>query len=1009
MRTGKKPGIKPRKKTGRKILKGILLLFIILILMIIFLVPVALSSDKSRKLILAKINESIAGHTNFTSLSMGWFKGVKVEDFSFNDDSGEISVRAGQIEATPHYTSILSGNFSLGQTVIDKPKVEINLQHQKQTTTEVSTPKPKPLPKETAGIALVSDIVVNNGSLRITDQNARTVEANHINSKISLRPPGQQSRFNLNMNVGSDDKLSTIQADGQITPGKSKTGWSLKGTSGDVTVEVNDLDLESLAPFLALGGVDIQTEGLVSGDAKGQIKDGQLGDLAGNIKAKNLDISGPVLKGDRLKTSELDINVNLSQKDETIDIENLRVKSDWATASASGTIPTTFGSFTDFMEADSGYNLEGDFKCNVAAVLSQMPHTLGLKEGMQVTSGELTGNVQTTTSDGRRQIHAQATLAQLQGTMEGKDIALSDSIRAEAKISSDKTGITYDKLDISAPFAGINCSGKSDSLQYNAQADLAKLQSELGQFVDMNEYEVAGEFESKGQMSITEDKFTTSGSSVFKNLRLKSQGGPSATEPMAEIDTTVEIDMKNSVVLIPSLTADASFGQISVKNGVVPLNSLSGKSMDLDITANQVDLEKVRPFAILFGGFPEEMQLAGMADSMVSVTSEKDLYKIATDSTKIKNLKLTYPDKKPFEPNEVTLAFNAEINPSEKAINIKTLQLNSPEIKIHKGEFSQVSKGEKTRMAGQAECEYDWTAVDTIVAPYLPEGLTLQGKRKDSFSFSSEFPVGHADQFMPNLNADGTLGFEQADYMGLDFGPTETNMQIDNGVLTIAPFTTTVNEGQLNFSGQTDFNQKPPLLKTTKPMQIAKGIKVNDETARKLLKYVSPIFANAINTSGITNFFCEQLAIPLSAEAKNKAVVIGTISIDQLRIQASDLFGQILTTGDQSAKMVIRPTRFSLQNGFLHYDDLQLDVGDNPVNFSGTTGLDGSLDMTVTLPYTLVGRTVRIGKTSPSSRITLPLTGTLDHPQIDTSKLIENQWKELLQDLFEKGLEDIFK
>ncbi len=1002
MRAEKRPNIKPQKKTGTTILKRILFVFIVLVLIVIFLVPAVISSDKSRRLILTKINDSIAGHTHFSDLSVGWLKGVKVADFSFDDDAGKISVRAGQIETTPRYTSFLSGDFSFGQTVIDQPNVEINLQEQKQITSDPTAPKSKRIPKETAGIALVTDIVVKNGNFRITDRNARTVEATKINSKISLRPPGHQSRFNLNMNVG-DDNLSTIRADGQITPGKSKTGWSLKGTTGEVTVEVNDLDLESLAPFLALGGVDIQTEGLVSGDARGEIQDGQLGGLAGTINAKDLDISGPLLKGDRVQTSELDVDVKLSRKGETIDIENLRVKSDWATASASGTIPTAFGSFTDFLEADSSYDLEGDFQCDVAAVLSQMPKTLGLKEGIQVTSGQLTGSVQTSTSDGHRQIRTQATLAGLAGTMEGKEIALSDAIRAESHISSDTSGVSYDKLTVSAPSAQVNCSGKSESLRYNAEADLTKLQSELGQFIDIGPYELAGEFQSKGRIAITKDKIATSGASVIKNLSMKSQDGPSVTEPMAEIHSAVEIDTKNGIVSIRSVTADASFGQIGIENGVVPLNSDSGKPMDLDIAANQVDLEKVRPFAILFSSFPEEMQLAGMADAKLSVTSEKRIYRIATDSTKIKGLRVTYPDKKPFEPNDVTLAFNMEVNPEEKAINIKTLQLDNPQIKIRKGELSHVSKGEKTRLAGRAECEYDWATVSTVVTPYMPEGLSLQGKRTDAFNFMSEFPTGQTDQIMPNLRASGTLGFERADYMGLNFGSTETNMQIDNGVLTIAPFTTTVNEGQLNFGGQTDFNQKPPLLKTTEPMQIARGIKINDETARKLLKYINPIFNDATNTSGIANLHCEQLAIPMSDEAQNKAVVIGTISIDRLRLKASEVLGQILTIGDKSADMKIHPTRFTLQNGFLHYDDMQWDVGDNPVNSSGTTGLDGSLNLKVTLPYTFVGTTVRIGRETSGKRVTIWVTGTIDNPQIDAGRFIEEQLKdpEVLKDIFE--------
>ena len=1010
MRASKKRNLEPRKKTATKILKRIFIFLIVPIAMVLLLIPMIVSSEKSRGFILAKINDSISGQTHFKDLSMGWLKGIRIEEFSFNDDAGQISVRAGTIATTPHYTSILAGNFSFGQTLIDQPSVEINLQQlQAQKTRVASGPEPKRVPTKAVGIALVTDIVVNDGSFKITDRNARTVEATQINSKLSLRPPGQQTSFSLDMAVVSEGKQSTIQADGQITPGGTITGWSLKGTSGEVTVEVNDLDLESLAPFLALGGVDIEAAGRVSGNAKGEITEGRLGSLAGTIKAKDLDISGPALKGDRLRTSDLTINTRLNHKGETVAIETLRIKSDWATVSASGTVPTTLGSFNDFLEADSRYDLEGDFNCDVAAVLSQMPKTLGLKEGMQVTSGQLTGKVQTSTSDGRRRLYAQATLAGLEGNMEGKKIALSDSIWAEARVSSDKTGVRYDKLDVSAPFARINCSGKSDSLQYNAEANLTKLQTELGQFIDFGQYEVAGDLLSKGWIAVTENKITTSGSSVVKNLRLNSQDGPSASEPKAEINSTVEIDTQKSIVSIRSVTADASFGRISIEDGVIPLNSESGKSMNLDISANHVDLEKVQPFAILFGSLPEEMQLAGIAESTIAVNSEKDIYRITTDSTKIDGLKVSYPDKKPFGPNDVTLAFNVELNPKEKAINIKMLDLDSPQIKIRKGEFSHVSKGEKIHLAGKAECEYDWTAVDTVVSPYLPEGLSLKGKRKDAINFASEFPTGQTDQLVPNLTATGTLGFEQADYMGLSFGPTDTDIRIDNGVLTIAPFTTTVNEGQFNFAGQADFNQKPALLKTTEPMQIAKGIKINDETARKLLKYVSPIFANAVNTSGITNFHCEQLAIPMSAEAKNNAVVIGTISIDQLRIHASDLLGQILTTGDRSAKMTIHPTRFTLQNGFLHYEDMQIDVGDNPVNFSGTTGLDGSLDMMVTLPYTAEGRTVRIDRDGSARRITVPLKGTIDNPQLDTSKFIEGQLKDQIEDQLQKVFEKLFE
>ena len=81
-----------------------------------------------------------------------------------------------------------------------------------------------------------------------------------------------------------------------------------------------------------------------------------------------------------------------------------------------------------------------------------------------------------------------------------------------------------------------------------------------------------------------------------------------------------------------------------------------------------------------------------------------------------------------------------------------------------------------------------------------------------------------------------------------------------------------------------------------------------------------------------------------------------------------------------------------------------MDIGDNPVNFKGVIGLDKRLNMTVTLPYTMSGRTARVGEKS-GDRIPLPLTGTIDKPELDVGKLLEEQaikkGLELLEKLFE--------
>jgi hypothetical protein len=1013
MRVEKASNVKPRKRTVTKILKLGLPLLAVLIILLLLLAPVFVSSDAGRRMILAKINGAIAGKADFADLSMGWFKGIRVANLSFNDDAGGISVEVEQVSAKPAYGSILTGNLALGKTVIDRPRVEVNLEDLREPA-KSKAGEPRAASGEPTSFALpiwTIDLVLNDGSMKVTDPKSGTVELSRINSRVDLQPPGERSDFDLKMVVARADKVSEIKAVGNVTT-KAKKGWSLKGTSGDLTVEVKDLDLESLGPIFALAGVEVEAKGVVNGTAKGRIKDGRLENLTTGVTAKNLDVTAAQLKGDRLQTAALDVTMKLSQGAETISVDALKIESDFASVAAIGKVPTSFKTAGDFLEADSGYDLKGDFNCDLAALAAQMPRTLGLKEGTQITSGRLTGDVETVTSAGKRQVRANAIIAGLEGTVDGKKTALSESISAEALVSSDKDGITFDRLDVSAPFAKVNCTGRIESLKYEAGADLAKLQSELGQFVNIGQYKMAGELVSKGQVSVTEDKVTASGSSTVTNLLLTSQDGQSVSEPMADIGFAVNIDRKDNLVAIDSASANASFGRVSVSNGVLPMNEKSTQPLIATVSASNVDLAKLLPFGVMFGSLPKEMELSGIANSTLSVAAEGDVYKIATDSTRIDGLKLLHPDaEKPFEPNYVTLAFEAEID-SEKATNVKDLELISPNIEIRKGRFSRLTEGETTTLAGNAELEYDWSAVNDVAAPFLPEGLVLEGKRQDAISFRSSYPATDPNKLVPNLSAQARLGFDKAHYKGLNLGLTDVDIQFDGGVMTIPQLTTPVNEGQFSIAGKVDFNEKDPVLRISKPMQIVKDVKINDEMTNKLLKYVNPLFADAVNVSGFANFNCEQLAIPLKSEFKNDAVVIGTISMNRVRLQGSNLVGQILTTsgGDpRGTDMTVHPTRFALQKGFLRYEDMQVDVGDNPVNFKGQIGLDKSLAMTATLPYTTRGRTARVGRETSGRRITLPIKGTVDAPELDLGKLIEQQIKGELENQAQKLLEDLFK
>ena len=248
--------------------------------------------------------------------------------------------------------------------------------------------------------------------------------------------------------------------------------------------------------------------------------------------------------------------------------------------------------------------------------------------------------------------------------------------------------------------------------------------------------------------------------------------------------------------------------------------------------------------------------------------------------------------------------------------------------------------------------------------------------------------------------------------MGLNIDATNIDVSVQKGLMEIAPFSTTVNSGELNFAGSADFSSEPVLLAIPTAMQIVKDIQINPDTTKKLLSYVNPIFANAVGVSGIINFHCEKLAIPVGSEHKNEIDIIGTIAIEQMHLHSSDLLGRILSVVGIDLgreEITIHPTRFLLQDGILRYDDMQMDVGKHPINFGGAIGLDKTLEMNVTLPYTIEGDVVDTESESSGERIVLPLRGTVDKPELDVGSMIQQQFKDRLKQELEKGLKDLFK
>lgn len=883
-----------KASAATKLLMAILILLVLGFLLIFLVLPVYLSSDAGKSFVVNKINNSIDGQVTIKGLSMSWFKGISLEEFSFVDNAGRTKVNVRQIKTKPIYTSLLTGNVAFGKTLIDTPDVIISLAEVAKTDIAAAdvAMEDKPLPpsapiamaktKKTAGLERI-DLEVRSGNVTI-NQPTRGMELQirNIESKVDLKPAGSKSTFDVSMDMAEGDNLSKITAKGNLKP-SAKKSWTLKGTSGDFEVKIDDLDLKSLSPIFAMMDKNIDAGGKLNADLTASIDDGDFKELAAN-----------------------------------------------------------------------------------------------------------------------------ATLSGFEKEIDGKKTVLEEPIQVEANISSENKNIRIDKMNINSSFCKLACTGGVDSVDYTATANLEETQNFVGQFVDFGDFKIKGNAAESGRISFKDGILDASGQAKIENFVASDKGKQPATASLVQIPFDIRFDTEKELVKINSMAVDSDFGKVNLNNSLIPLAKDKKDDLALGVRAN-VDLAAARNFILLAADIPQDIDLGGRVDSQLSVDSNRGTYHITTDRTVIENLRVGKSGQEPFLEKLMKIQADILCNPEDKSIAINDLKVEGSQINITKGKFQRTSRSGQTKITGQLVAEYDLASVSKAASAFIPEGLAMEGKRKDSVTLESIYPQNDPDKMMANMNANMNFGFDRAEYMGLNFGPVNMDLKVTNGILNIEPFSTTVNNGKLSFGANLNFNQKPSLLKTPGPMQVAEKININDKTTDKLLKYVNPIFANAVNVTGIADFHCQQLSIPLSGEHKNDMVAVGTLAMEQVHLNPAGLFGQICKiVGEQDPVLTMLPTRFVLQNGFLSYENMQINVGQSPVNFRGRIGLNNTIDMDVDLPYSYSGKALKTDS-DMSNRVTLPIDGNLNSPSINVSKLLEKNVEKLIDDEVQRQLEKIFK
>jgi len=245
-------------------------------------------------------------------------------------------------------------------------------------------------------------------------------------------------------------------------------------------------------------------------------------------------------------------------------------------------------------------------------------------------------------------------------------------------------------------------------------------------------------------------------------------------------------------------------------------------------------------------------------------------------------------------------------------------------------------------------------------------------------------------------SGDCRIGWETATAYGMTAGASELKLQFNDSRLVLSETVIPVSGGKARLLCIVDFSGPTPVASIPGKLQMLEDIALNKAVGSQLLGRVNPIFIDPEGISGTLSLRTEDVRVPLSPAKLNEGRAKAKLSLKGVSYRAGGILMDILRlrgdlTGDP-VKIKDGDIALELRDGRLHYDDLTVKVGSGyELVFSGSVGLDSSLDLKVGVPVT-EGLLARLGvkqnvaqyvRLLKRVRIDIPIVGTRELPQLD--------------------------
>lgn len=629
---------KPRLKWprwGRRIGIGLLIL-IVLILGLVAFAPTIASTGPVRSAVVARLGPVVApnGKLEISSWSFGWFGPQSVNGIRLYDNQNAAILDAN-FRTGLKLTGALGGSYDLGDTVVDLSlnKIEIdpetgacNLKDVMGVSDRSPTPEPgdsKPaaggeiqIPAVTGKLTvnLTGSIASSNRArplpvVRIEPGSKLVVDLNDLKnallleSDIKLLVDGKPASFTLKGSVDAIENNIVVTDPNQI--------------SADLAATIHSLDATIVQAVLALAGIDDVTihSGQISGRLIARATPG--GDASvktENLRATNLNLAGSALAGDSLSLPAVEIPIDIERKGDRILIRSSDIDAGLASIKVAGDLSQSgLLQLADGKPTSPAGNISVTLAMpSLPGVAKQLPNTLRIKPGVEITAGEFASTVKIDLPGPQAKV-ATSTKLFASGTDNGRAISLEPiTLDADATLDvSDQNVTPADVIETSialvAPFADIRGGGSLRAFNLDGRYDITQLANKARQFADLGDLVLEGRgtirLTAAGDLADTTKPIDITLATTASDLNVKIGGQTLLDREGVNLQTAAAVTAGETKtdVTISTFTLDTTSGLFRAKKvgdppARVTLDSnspLPAGDLTLDIAADAARIAKI--------------------------------------------------------------------------------------------------------------------------------------------------------------------------------------------------------------------------------------------------------------------------------------------------------------------------------------------------------------------------------------------------------------------------------